>query len=58
MASTTLDGSDNAAKILEKYPLGLGRVEDVAATVKFLVSDEARWITGQHFVVDGGRTAN
>jgi NAD(P)-dependent dehydrogenase (short-subunit alcohol dehydrogenase family) len=58
MASATLESGDIAAEILKKYPLGLGRVEDVAATVKFLVSDEARWITGQHFIVDGGRTAN
>jgi NAD(P)-dependent dehydrogenase (short-subunit alcohol dehydrogenase family) len=55
MASSTLD-SDNAAEILKKYPLGLGDVADVAALVKFVISDEARWITGQHLIVDGGRT--
>lgn len=41
-----------------EYPLGLGRAEDVAGLVRFLVSDEARWITGQQFVIDGGRTIN
>jgi NAD(P)-dependent dehydrogenase (short-subunit alcohol dehydrogenase family) len=40
------------------YPLGLGRAEDVADLVRFLVSDEARWITGQQLVIDGGRTIN
>ena len=30
--------------------------EDVAELVKFLVSDEARFITGQTYVIDGGRT--
>jgi D-xylose 1-dehydrogenase len=31
-------------------------VEDIAAMVLFLASDEARMITGQNFIVDGGRT--
>ena len=30
--------------------------QDVAELVKFLVSDEARFITGQTYVIDGGRT--
>jgi NAD(P)-dependent dehydrogenase (short-subunit alcohol dehydrogenase family) len=55
MASATLD-SEQGAEILKKYPLGVGDVSDVASLVKFLVSDEARWITGQHLIVDGGRT--
>jgi len=38
------------------YPLGFGCPEDVADAVEFLVSDRARWITGQKFVVDGGRS--
>jgi NAD(P)-dependent dehydrogenase (short-subunit alcohol dehydrogenase family) len=42
----------------KEYPLGLGRAEDVAGLVRFLVSDEARWITGQQFIIDGGRTIN
>lgn len=42
-------------KVLENIPLGqLGEVEDVANAVAFLVSDEARYITGQVLVVDGG----
>jgi NAD(P)-dependent dehydrogenase (short-subunit alcohol dehydrogenase family) len=38
------------------HPLGLGRPEDVADALEFLVSDRARWITGQEIVVDGGRS--
>lgn len=46
---------DITAKVLENIPLGeLGEVEDIANAVAFLVSDEARYITGQVLVVDGG----
>ncbi len=34
------------------YPLGLGHVEDVSCLVEFLLSDKAKWITGQNYVVD------
>lgn len=40
------------------YPLGLGTTQDICAAVKFLISDDARWITGQQLTVDGGRTIN
>jgi NAD(P)-dependent dehydrogenase (short-subunit alcohol dehydrogenase family) len=38
-----------------KIPMGdLTQVEDVAAAVSFLASDDARHITGSKIVVDGG----
>ncbi len=37
-----------------QHPLGIGSVEDVANLVMFLLSDEARWITGSNIVIDGG----
>ena len=32
----------------------LGRPEDVADVVAFLVSDDARWVTGQNIRANGG----
>ena len=41
-----------------KVPLGrLGKPEEVAALFAFLGSDEASYITGQYFVIDGGEIA-
>jgi NAD(P)-dependent dehydrogenase (short-subunit alcohol dehydrogenase family) len=34
----------------------LGRPEDIARAVVFLLSDDAAYVTGSHYVVDGGRT--
>lgn len=43
--------------LTQMHPLGLGRAEDVAHAVAFLISPAARWITGTTLVVDGGYTA-
>jgi len=46
---------DAKAENTGKTPLGrLGRAEDVANAIRFLVSDEASFITGQVLGVDGG----
>ncbi|MFZ0168722.1 MAG: glucose 1-dehydrogenase [Candidatus Dormiibacterota bacterium] len=39
------------------HPLGIGRVEDVAEAVLYLVSDRSSYVTGHALVVDGGYTA-
>ena len=45
-------------RIAATYPLGLGQTSDIYHAVRFLLSSEARWITGQQLTVDGGRTVN
>ncbi|MEC5215709.1 3-oxoacyl-[acyl-carrier protein] reductase [Actimicrobium sp. GrIS 1.19] len=34
----------------------IGHPDDIAGVVAFLVSDDARWMTGQHLLVNGGAT--
>lgn len=42
-------------QMIKQIPLSrLGKVEEIAKLVKFLVSDDAGYITGQTFIIDGG----
>lgn len=50
MMETVIDGYE--ASQINKYPMGLAEVSDVSSLVVFLLSDKARWITGQNYVVD------
>ena len=48
---------DLRQRFIDSAPLGrVGQALDVADAVLFLISDAARWITGQTLVVDGGIT--
>jgi glucose 1-dehydrogenase len=57
LTSHSLGNSETADWIVGSIPLGrVGRPEDIAASVSFLVSDDAEYITGTSIAVDGGFT--
>ncbi len=58
MTESMFNDPDLVAKFERDYPLGVGLPMDVIHAVEFLISDKARWITGQQIIVDGGRTSN
>lgn len=46
-----------SAQITKMVPLGrFGTSEEVAAVATFLLSDDAAYVTGSEFMVDGGMT--
>lgn len=50
-----LNNPEQLKKVTANIPLGrMGEPEDVAGMVAFLASDEAKYITGSTFYVDGG----
>jgi 3-oxoacyl-[acyl-carrier protein] reductase len=51
------DTPENRARFIATIPLGrMSKPEDIAKAAVFLASDEAEFITGIEFPVDGGRT--
>jgi glucose 1-dehydrogenase len=54
-----LENKEQLDALLKNIPLGrMGQPEDVAGLVAFLASDDAAYITGSTFVVDGGLMRN
>lgn len=47
---------DFLSEIWRRNPLGKGTPDDIVNYVEFLLSDRARWITGQTMFVDGGQS--
>ncbi|MNQ91493.1 Glucose 1-dehydrogenase 1 [compost metagenome] len=52
-----LNDKEKLAKLLDNIPMKkMGTPEDVAGIVAFLASDDARYVTGSTYFVDGGLT--
>lgn len=57
-ATGATTAEEGLARAATRYPLQrLGTPEEIAAFARFLLSDEAGWITGGIFTADGGYTA-
>ncbi len=55
-ANRTTTPQQIVADIVSRIPLSrMGQPEDLVGMCLFLLSDQARWITGQIFTVDGGQ---
>ena len=50
--------SEQMDAVVKSHPLGLGLPEDVAAAISYLLSADARWVTGSELVIDGGLSAH
>ena len=48
---------EDREKRLSGFPIGIGNPEDISLACVYLLSDAARWITGQNIIIDGGYTA-
>lgn len=58
MTTAIFQNEEKAKSMLSTYPLGAGFPEDISNMVEFLLSEKSKWITGQQFTVDGGRTVD
>jgi len=59
MAAPLLNDPEMKAQALAAYPINrVGTPEEVAKMVVYLASDDASWVTGSSFTIDGGLTAH
>jgi NAD(P)-dependent dehydrogenase (short-subunit alcohol dehydrogenase family) len=59
MAAPLMANPDQLNPILAQYAIRrTGKPEEVAKMVLYLASDEAAWVTGGTFMIDGGMTIN
>ena len=57
MAMPLTDDKDVVDDYMDQMPIKrLGKVEDIAAGVRYLAGPESSWVTGQCFAIDGGHT--
>jgi len=55
MADNLLSSEDKQKKSAERHPLKLvGKPSDISDVATYLLSEKARWVSGQTFGIDGG----
>ena len=54
LSSKRFDDPTLCKEMSAQYPLGTGQPDDVGSVVEFILSEQARWMTGQQIIVDGG----
>lgn len=58
LAARLLSSEERVQASRDRHPLRqIGQPDDVAATALFLLSEQAQWITGQVWAVDGGMSS-
>lgn len=58
LAQRFLNTDEKIKSNAERHPMKqIGQAEDIAGMAAYLLSDQAKWITGQVFAVDGGMSA-
>ena len=58
MIAQALSDAAMTAHLITQHPIGrLGQAQEIANTIAFLCSDQASFITGSYYTVDGGYTA-
>lgn len=58
MTQSIFENEEVKVRMDATYPLGIGEPNDIYQMVNFLLSNRSKWITGQQFTVDGGRSIN
>jgi NAD(P)-dependent dehydrogenase (short-subunit alcohol dehydrogenase family) len=58
MTKSIFENKEIFERMKSVYPLGIGESIDVCYMAEFLLSDKAKWITGQQITIDGGRNIN
>ena len=58
MIANALADAAMTAHLISQHPIGrLGQAQEIANAIAFLCSDQASFVTGSYYTVDGGYTA-